>query len=41
MIIINTEASIFYPEIIGTKAYRKPDWVVQMEDMQKVLKGMF
>lgn len=29
----------FYIEIIGTKAYRKPTWVSQMENLQQTLKG--
>lgn len=27
-------------EIVGTKEYRKPEWVTQMEEMQAALKGM-
>lgn len=28
-------------EIVGTKEYRKPEWVTHMEEMQAALKGMF
>lgn len=28
-------------EIVGTKDYRKPEWVSQMEEMQEALKGKF
>lgn len=28
-------------EIIGTKDYREPEWVTQMEEMQEALRGMF
>lgn len=27
--------------IVGTKDYRKPEWVTQMEEMQKALAGNF
>lgn len=27
------------PEIVGTKDYRKPGWVSEMEEMQEILKG--
>lgn len=30
----------FITEIVGTKEYRKPEWVTQMEEMQAALKGM-
>lgn len=26
---------------MGTKDYRKPEWVTHMEEMQKALKGMY
>lgn len=26
-------------EIIGTKEYRQPEWVTQMEEMREALKG--
>lgn len=28
-----------YLGIVGTKDYRKPEWVTHMEEMQKALKG--
>lgn len=28
-----------FPEIVGTKDYRKPEWVAHMEEMQEALKG--
>lgn len=28
-----------FTEIIGTKDYRKPEWVSHMEEMQEALKG--
>jgi hypothetical protein len=28
-------------EIIGTKDYREPEWVTQMEEMQEALRGKF
>lgn len=28
-----------FPEIVGTKDYRKPEWVSHMEEMQEALKG--
>jgi len=27
--------------IVGSKDYRKPEWVTQMEEMQVALKGMY
>lgn len=27
--------------IVGSKDYRKPEWVTHMEEMQKALKGMY
>lgn len=30
-----------HSEIVGTKEYRKPEWVTHMEEMQAALKGMF
>jgi hypothetical protein len=29
----------FISEIVGTKDYRKPEWVSHMEEMQEALKG--
>lgn len=35
-----TLVASFYPlEIIGTKDYRKPEWVSHMEEMQEAMKG--
>ncbi len=28
-----------FTEIVGTKEYRKPEWVTHMEQMQEALKG--
>lgn len=28
-------------EIVGTKEYRKPEWVTHMEQMQEALKGKY
>lgn len=28
-----------FSEIVGTKDYRKPEWVAHMEEMQEALKG--
>lgn len=30
---------ISFAEIVGTKDYRKPEWVSHMEEMQEALKG--
>lgn len=30
---------ILFSEIVGTKDYRKPEWVAHMEEMQEALKG--
>lgn len=30
----------FLIEIVGTKEYRQPEWVTQMEEMREALKGM-
>lgn len=31
----------YYLEIIGTKEYRKPEWVTHMEEMREALKGNY
>lgn len=31
--------SLLLLEIVGTKDYREPEWVTQMEEMQEALKG--
>lgn len=35
----NTTISLYHAGIIGTKEYRKPEWVTQMEEMQEALRG--
>lgn len=32
---------LYFTEIVGTKEYRKPEWVTEMEHMQEALKGDF
>lgn len=31
----------YFAEIVGTKDYRKPEWVTHMEQMQEALKGKY
>lgn len=35
-----TEFSISFLEIVGTKDYRQPEWVTQMEEMREALRGI-
>jgi hypothetical protein len=33
------KSSTIFLEIVGTKDYRKPEWVSQMEEMKEALEG--
>lgn len=35
-----TKTILMFSEIVGTKDYRKPEWVSHMEEMQEALRGM-
>lgn len=37
--VTNIHDIYFFAEIVGTKDYRKPEWVAHMEEMQEALKG--